>query len=308
MDSSVTENFEMAIIPDWHKKVNIFFSEITWIIMAFLMVPTVLIILAQNSVPGDSTYVIKTGLESASLAIVKIFNKQAGFQIDYTERRYQEAMQVLASKYGAKSMDALFEQIVSTEDSIKGVDNPEERRQLTEKYINTLLEVNSGLESKKLEITSNQSLAKIYPTLTPMQYLPTPTPDSSATSYSSPTSMPAPASNPQTNSSSTEITTKIDDTQKQIEETIKQLEINNSQTLIEAPTPTVLPTILPTVRPTNPPAPTPTKSPFYHRSSIDPTAVPTAAAAPTSIPATAVPPTSVPATSVPAPTTLTPKK
>ena len=117
MDPS-TENFEMAILPDWHKKVNNFLSEITWAVMAFLIVPTLLIILVQNSVPGDSFYEVKVGMENAFLAIVKIFNKQAGFQIDYTERRYQEAMKVLASKYGANSMDILFEQIVTTEDSI----------------------------------------------------------------------------------------------------------------------------------------------------------------------------------------------
>lgn len=255
MDPSA-ENFELAIIPDWHKKVNSFFSEITWAVMAFLIVPTILIIFVQNSVPGDSTYFIKTGLESAFLAIVKLFNKQAAFQIDYTERRYQEAIKVLASKYGVKSMDALFEQIVTTEDSIKNVDNPEERRQLAGRYINTLLEVNSGLENKKMEIVT-------APVKNISSYAVTNTPIPAANYTFAPTNTPTPQ--PQNNATS-EISDKIDNTQKKIEETIKEME--NQQTLLQAPVPSATPSIAT-------PQPTATSIPveIYNRAGVEPTSV-----------------------------------
>jgi len=131
MDTS-SSNIEAVILPDWRKKIIKVFSDLAWYLMSFLIVPTFLVIFAQNSVPGDSFYPIKTGMESGFLALMSLFNKQAGFQIDYTQRRYQEAMKVLSSKYGVSSMEALFEQIAATEESIKNIKNPEEKRQLTE--------------------------------------------------------------------------------------------------------------------------------------------------------------------------------
>jgi len=164
------ESIEQAIIPGWGAKINKIFSNITWGLLAFLIVPTIIVVIAQNSVPGDGLYTIKLRMENAVLALVKVFNQQAGFQIDYTQRRYQEAIKVLASRYGVQSMDALFEQVVSTEESIKNVQNPEERRLLAEKYINTLIEVNSGLEGKKSDLIlsgASTVVSTVVPTIIP---------------------------------------------------------------------------------------------------------------------------------------------
>jgi hypothetical protein len=67
---------------------------------AFFFIPTLLIMVSWNAVPGDSLYGLKTALEDVALALTIRTPLASTLSVGYTERRFSEA-NVLLSKNGS---------------------------------------------------------------------------------------------------------------------------------------------------------------------------------------------------------------
>lgn len=237
------------------------FDKILWGALILLFGPTIMIVASWNSLPGDTLYRVKLGLERAMAAIVSPSYASSGtLQIKYTERRYAETKQLLASRQSIEGLPYLQQQIADTKKMIDNAPNKAAQVALAKQYINTLSSVSTDLEVQKQAVTtnpqpfSNNSNAANQPhvqtnkqtTATQPTQIPTatnsPTPIPTATSTPVPTTTPARSAN---------------------------------STAISAPhSPTIGPTRIPTSTPTSTPTATPTNTPIPTQKSQVATAAP----------------------------------
>lgn len=215
-----------------------------WIFFAICFVVTGVVAIAQNSVPGDSTYKVKTGFEKIVLSGYRLVHKDTDYQIDLTKLRFKESQQVLKSPQSGVSLANLNLQILSTQENITQIEDTKKKSTYAKKYISTLQEIKTQLDYEKLAIVSS-----------------TPTTSTAIAVSSTPT----------TTTQST-VTEQIDETRTQIDETIVDLEdeiTDQSQTTTDANSTNLIPTLVPTINPpgntrtmwANDDKPTPTLTP-----------------------------------------------
>lgn len=137
------------------------FDIITWSVLSFLLIPSSLVLASWNSVPGDPLYAVKIGLEKTLLAVVPSTALQSSLQVNFTERRFDEASQVLDTSLATEGLTNLDQQLVATTLTISQVKNIQEQSQLADSYIQTLTKVSEKLEEKR------QSIALAAPAITP---------------------------------------------------------------------------------------------------------------------------------------------
>lgn len=131
-------------------------DKILWGTLIILFGPTVMIVTSWNALPGDNLYGVKLALEKAALALASPSYATSGnLQIKYTERRFAEAKQLMASKQSIQGLPYLDQQIVETKRMIDAAPNKEAQIALAKQYISTLSTVSTDLEIQKQAITSN---------------------------------------------------------------------------------------------------------------------------------------------------------
>lgn len=207
-----------------------FISKIFWILITALAVPTTLILVSWDAVPGDSTYAIKTNMEQAVLAMALSASSKSNLQIKYTERRFDEVEKVLSqnSNYVDESLTNFNQQLVASKNSLNQIENFDDQEIQTQKLIDTLQVVSQKIQQQKqIASTSlsqsrpqsqpqsqpqpqspsqvNQPASNYRPTLPPstgnVSYRPSPTltpktPVIAPTIHSSPASLPTAYSQP----------------------------------------------------------------------------------------------------------------
>ncbi len=192
-------------------------DKILWGALILLFGPTVMIVASWNALPGDNLYGVKLALEKTALALASPSYATSGnLQIKYTERRFAEAKQLMASKQSIQGLPYLDQQIAQTKKVIENAPNKEAQVALAKQYITTLSTVSTDLETQKQSITqSPQPLASAQPqqiatpiptptlrptvTQTPVigtREAPTSPPTSTPKATSSPTSTPRPTPTP----------------------------------------------------------------------------------------------------------------
>lgn len=222
-----------------------FFSLTSWLVLALSFFLTGIVAIAQTSIPGDPGYPIKIGFEKAVLAGFKLFNLDARYQIDLTELRFIETKKIIKSKNSVLGFSTLLKQILTTENSIYKVKDPQKRVVLAKQYIKKLTDINYQLELIKTSVppqtqpSSSQLVVRQPPTLIPT----IPSQISSQSDY--PHTQPSPS--PQTQESSQSIINEqITTTQKIIEETIEHLEdVANNTPPVAEPSPSPSPSSQP---------------------------------------------------------------
>lgn len=192
-----------------------FLDKLTWGFLFTFFVPMLLIIASWNSLPGDSVYPVKLGLERVLLFLVSpSYAAEGTLQVKYTERRYDEVKQVLGTEHATVGLSNLSNQVVSTKDSIIKGSNTAEQKKLARAYIETLRTVSSELEVQKRAIAQPSPPSKISPTLSQTQS------SSSGTTDRSPQSPPSQSQNPPP----PPVVAEITQTQEHIATTIDDLE------------------------------------------------------------------------------------
>lgn len=201
-------------------KLKNFFSLSSWIILGFSFFLTGIVAIAQASVPGDLTYGIKTGFEKAVLVGYKFFNLDTRYQIDLTELRFVETQKIIKSGRAVLGLNSLLKQILSTENSIYRIKDPQQRTNLARQYISQLTDINYQLELDKSNQTFQSPIGR------------------------SPTLIPTIAMN---NPSQSDVNDQITLTRQQIQDIINRLNnVSNQQPPPPPPTPTQPPTDIPT--------------------------------------------------------------
>jgi len=166
-------------------------DKILWGALILLFGPTVMTVASWNALPGDNLYGVKLALEKTALALASPSYATSGnLQIKYTERRFAEAKQLVASKQSIQGLPYLDQQIAQTKKVIENAPNKETQVELAKQYINTLSTVSTDLEVQKQSITqSPQPLASAQPQ---QIATPIPTPPAKQDLASPDTSSPTP--------------------------------------------------------------------------------------------------------------------
>ena len=212
--------------------------KLFWGITTGLTLPTFLILLSWNALPGEILFPVKLSLEKTLVLGMTPFGG-AGFdmQLSYTERRFDEATRLLARSGSTEGFVYLDNQVESIKTQIIADTSDEivqEKRK--QAYIQTLNDLSLKLESEKNSIKESQSVSNqqvnptkgTIPTRTPsatprpIAIHNTATPTRGTTVQNSPSPMltntPSPINNPD------DAVKKIEDTQKKIDDAIHEVE------------------------------------------------------------------------------------
>lgn len=136
-----------------------FFNLISWVLL-FLFAPfTVLILLSQNTIPGDLFYPVKRGLEGIVLAAASASPAtRVAFRTDLTERRFKEAEKLLLAKADATALDSFILEVQSTQAEIDALSNALENQQSSEKLITKIDDYQIKLTQIQAQTQSNSVL------------------------------------------------------------------------------------------------------------------------------------------------------
>lgn len=250
----------------WQKLVNAVTSPklmdiMIGLILLVLLVPSTMAIASWNAVPGDLTYSWKIVLEKSLLLVLRPSKElSSSTQVAITQRRFSEATQMFSSNQAQVGLTNLTAQITTTSDSIKDINSKTARKDLANKYIRDLIEVNNKLEKEKLARKARR----------PIPSPPPPTTTQTKNTDPQPTPIPPPPTD--------DVDAEIDDTQQIIEDTIIDLENLQQQAQQSDPTQVeVTPTITPTMTSAQPTLTQPTLTQPIPTITLAPTAEPTTA-------------------------------
>src|SRR5581483_10320950 len=108
-----------ATLPSGPTPVRKFINLTTWILLGLFAPITVLILLSQNSLPGDLFYPVKTGFEGIILAAASVSPAtKAAFRTDLADRRFNETQELLISRADITSLPEFVNEVQTTQDEI----------------------------------------------------------------------------------------------------------------------------------------------------------------------------------------------
>lgn len=204
------------------------FDSLTWLFLVVFFLPTTLIVASWNSLPGDSLYSVKLGLESTLLFFARpSYAASSKLSVKYTERRFSEARRLLSDKASVEGLPYLERQVAATKLVIDRAPNQTAKKELARTYLVTLRDVTAQLEKEKQTIISAPPEIDQHPE-------PTPETQDQTNDYSDPWE-----NSTETNDS---VVADITQTQENIEETIEDLEDISEQPTVEEETPAPEPT------------------------------------------------------------------
>lgn len=221
----------------------------SWGFILLFAVPTILIMASWNSLPGEPMYGVKRSFEQTLLFFVKpSYAAEASLNVQFTQRRFNEAKVLLANNQSTEGISYLSQQIKATKTVIERAPDKTKQREIAQNYITTLRSVSQELAVQQQTLTEEQGSQVVVPTRTPM---PTPTPRSLGLPQlpgsitlptHAPTATPKPIVLPQKpttvpialpsggNDDDGDDAEDINDIQAQINDTINDLELLSGQT------------------------------------------------------------------------------
>lgn len=214
------------------------FNTSSWLVLFAFLPITVLILLSQNTIPGDLFYPVKRGLEGAVLATASVNPAtRVAFRTDLTERRFDEAEKLLA-RADTAGLNGFIEEIQTTQQEVSTLLNISSKQELTDKLVKQIDAYQNKLDKAQaqnegsLPVPSFVPVDTLAPTSIPQE--PTATPFiakifSPTPQFQEPTSSPIPSRIGQTESSPTPF-----------------IELTSTATPAKDPTPTQIP-IVPTI-------------------------------------------------------------
>ena len=207
---------EPLIEPSAKQIINDYFSPKQilnysfFLLVAVLTIPTFLILITWNSLPDDQLYPIKRGLERVALAFAGAdFQTKSTLNSKLVARRFDEADTLLdrSSTVGLREFNLGV--VIAKNDLLKAqqeVNKKENAQKQTKKFITQLKEHKKELEVRK----KNLPYSPPQPSLSPYQ-----PPQPSTSAYQPP---------PQPRQQEQLIVDEIEETQRKLDEIIKELE------------------------------------------------------------------------------------
>lgn len=135
-----------------------------WVVLFALLPITVLILLSQNSIPGDLFYPAKRGMENIILAAYSVSpSSKTAFRTDLTQRRFSEAQQLLVSKADTTALMDFVTEVSSTQQELSTVSNSQDKIQNADKIL-------AKIEEYQTQLTQVQGQVQIAQTLPQNQF------------------------------------------------------------------------------------------------------------------------------------------
>lgn len=124
-----------------------FLSKIALGLVAVLFVPAALMVSTENTVPGDSSYPVKRGIENVVEDLASLTPQtKAFFSVDLTDTRYNEALALMKRNDNASvSLEELVVQTQTAAGDIASVSDPATKEQLVASLTKQIDEYNQGL-------------------------------------------------------------------------------------------------------------------------------------------------------------------
>ncbi|MGB6839299.1 MAG: DUF5667 domain-containing protein [Microgenomates group bacterium] len=142
---------------------------ITGFAIAFA-IPTILILISWNAIPGDRLYSIKAELEDLTLAFTANTPLAPSFSLEFTNRRFNEATKLLAKEGSTVGYELLVAEAQQTQAIVLNKQDVKNGSQLIEK----IEEYQAEIEEKQVEIQRQTPPTPL--TTPPTTSLPTPSP------------------------------------------------------------------------------------------------------------------------------------
>lgn len=130
-----------------------FLSNLLSALAIVLIIPTTLILISWNAIPGDKLYPLKRGLEDIALFLTIRTPIASAFSLEFTDRRFSEANILLAKKGSTLGYTLLVEGATQTKDIIVEKNDAAKAAELVAK----IEEYQKTLEEKKIAVVSSPS-------------------------------------------------------------------------------------------------------------------------------------------------------
>ncbi len=196
---------------------------VNWFLNGFAItfaVPSFLIIISWNAIPGDHLYGIKTGLEKVALGVTIKTPLASILSVKYTERRFSEANTLLTKKGSTLGYNLLVAETKNSKTIIVDKKDKSQAKELVAK----IEEYQKKIAEKKLAIetgTITIPVAYAPPQATSQPYIP-PQPGQTPAPTTTPKPVYTPAATPASTDEITAGTT--DEILDDLEQTDKDLE------------------------------------------------------------------------------------
>lgn len=137
-------------------------------------IPTILILISWNAIPGDKLYSIKAELEDLTLAFTANTPLASSFSLEFTNRRFNEATKLLAKEGSTVGYELLVAEAQQTQTIVLNKQDVKNGSQLIEKIEEYQVEI----EEKQVEIQRQTppTPPTTSPTTPPATITPAPSP------------------------------------------------------------------------------------------------------------------------------------
>lgn len=125
-----------------------FISNFITVSAIILSIPTFLILISWNALPGESLYSLKTGMEDVVLKLIIKTPLASQLSVKYTERRYSEATRLLSQKGSTLGYTLLVEETQKSKNIIVGKNDAQKGQDLVQK----IEEYQKNIEEKQFAI------------------------------------------------------------------------------------------------------------------------------------------------------------
>lgn len=150
---------------------NRFFSTATFVIPILFAPLTVLILLSQNTVPGNFLYPYKRGLEVIILAAAKLNpTTEAYFHTSLSDRRYAEAENLLLAKNDISGLSSFVDEVNVTQLAIAQISDQQKQQELNAALIAKIDSYQTGLTKIQVQtaaVTAQEVQQQIVASPTP---------------------------------------------------------------------------------------------------------------------------------------------
>ena len=125
-------------------------NTLTLALAGILLIPAGLILASWNSLPGDSLYPTKRGLERIALAVLSPnYQAETSLHAKLITRRLEEADATIDKKASSQGLEELRNQLHQAKTQLDQAPNAQVKRQAAQKLVQVLATTNQQLETKK---------------------------------------------------------------------------------------------------------------------------------------------------------------
>ena len=125
-----------------------YFNTFLTVFAVVFAIPSFLILISWNSLPGEFLYPLKTSLEDVALAVTIRTPIASAFSINFTQRRFSEANRLLAKKGSTAGYSLLVTEASESKEIILGQADTAKAQELSDK----IEEYKKNIEEKKLAL------------------------------------------------------------------------------------------------------------------------------------------------------------